>query len=135
MSGLGKGRLAIGVILVTLVAVAIGYVIASAWLTFRDLGFQADPDFAYIANNYLWLSEARPDDFRLINLIMGGAGVLGLLMSLAMSGSALTRFGYTHWQTRREMRRNGFFGAPGTGFVIGKLGKPTSRVQGPSAST
>ncbi|KZZ65450.1 type IV secretory system conjugative DNA transfer family protein, partial [Sulfitobacter sp. HI0129] len=49
------------------------------------------------------------------------------MMSLAMSGSALTRFGYTHWQTRREMKRNGFFGAPGTGFVIGKLGKPGSR--------
>lgn len=127
MGGLGKGRLAIGVVLVTLVAVAIGYVIASAVLTFRDLGFVADPDFTYIADNYLWLRDARPDDFRLINLIMGGTGVLGLLMSLAMSGSALTRFGYTHWQTRREMKRNGFFGPPGTGFVIGKLGKPTSR--------
>ncbi|WP_299628696.1 type IV secretory system conjugative DNA transfer family protein [uncultured Tateyamaria sp.] len=124
---MGRGRLAVGVVLVSLVAIAIGYVIASAVLTFRDLGFQADPDFTFIVENYLWLREARPDDFRLINLIMCGAGILGLLMSLAMSGSALTRFGYTHWQTRREMKRNGFFGDPGTGFVIGKLGKPTSR--------
>ncbi|MEO0524795.1 MAG: type IV secretory system conjugative DNA transfer family protein, partial [Pseudomonadota bacterium] len=113
--------------LVTLIAAAIGYVIASAVLTFRDLGFQGEIDFFYIAENYLAFRTARPDDFRLVNLIMGGAGVAGLLMSLAMSGSALTRFGYTHWQTRREMKRNGFFGAPGTGFVIGKLGKPTSR--------
>ena len=127
MGGLGTGRLAVGVMLVTLTAAAIGYVIASAVLTFRDLGFQADIDFFYIAENYLAFRTARPDDFRLVNLIMGGAGVAGLLMSLAMSGSALTRFGYTHWQTRREMKRNGFFGAPGTGFVIGKLGKPTSR--------
>ncbi|WP_371228073.1 type IV secretory system conjugative DNA transfer family protein [Roseovarius sp. 2305UL8-3] len=127
MGGLVKGRLAIGVVLVTIVAVAIGYVFASAVLSFRDIGFQADPDFTFIAENYLWLRETRPDDFRLINLIMGGTGVLGFLMSLAMSGSALTRFGYTHWQTRREMKRNGFFGDPGTGFVIGKLGKPTSR--------
>lgn len=127
MGGLGTGRLAVGVILVTLIAAAIGYVIASAVLTFRDLGFQADIDFFYIAENYLAFRTARPDDFRLVTLIMGGAGVVGLLMSLAMSGSALTRFGYTHWQTRRETKRNGFFGAPGTGFVIGKLGKPTSR--------
>jgi type IV secretion system protein VirD4 len=127
MGGMGRGRLAVGVVLVTLVAVALGYVIASAVLTFRDLGFQADIDFFYIAENYLAFRHARPDDFRLINVIMGGAGILGLLMSLAMSGSALTRFGYTHWQTRREMKRNGFFGDPGTGFVIGKLGKPTSR--------
>ena len=127
MGPMGKGKLAVGVVLVTLVAMAIGYVIASAVLTFRDVGFQAEIDFFYIARNYLAIRAARPDDFRLINLIMGGAGVAGLLMCLAMSGSALTRFGYTHWQTRREMKRNGFFGRPGTGFVIGKLGKPTSR--------
>ena len=127
MGPMGKGKLAVGVLLVTLVAMTIGYVIASAVLTFRDVGFQAEIDFFYIARNYLAIRAARPDDFRLINLIMGGAGVAGLLMSLAMSGSALTRFGYTHWQTRREMKRNGFFGRPGTGFVIGKLGKPTSR--------
>lgn len=127
MGGFGTGRLAVGIVLVTLVAVTVGYVIASAAMTFRDMGFQADIDFFYIAENYLRFRDVRPVDFRLINLIMGGAGVLGLLISLAMSGSALTRFGYTHWQTRREMRRNGFFGKPGTGFVIGKLGKPTSR--------
>ena len=127
MAPMGKTRLAIGVVMVTLVAIAIGYVIASAVLTFRDMGFGAEIDFFYIAKNYLALRAFRPDDFQLINLIMGGAGVAGLLMSLAMSGSALTRFGYTHWQTRREMKRNGFFGAPGTGFVIGKLGKPKSK--------
>ena len=124
---MGRGRIAVGVVLVTFVAIAMGYVIASAVLTFRDLGFQADIDFLYIAENYFAFRDVRPDDFRLINLIMGGAGIVGLLMSLAMSGSALTRFGYTHWQTRREMKRNGFFGKPGTGFVIGKLGKPSSR--------
>ncbi|MCI5109682.1 MAG: type IV secretory system conjugative DNA transfer family protein [Marivita sp.] len=124
---MGKGRLALGVALVTLVAVAIGYVIASAVLTFRDLGFRAEIDFFYIARNYRAIGAVRLDEFRLINLIMGAAGVVGLMMSLAMSGSALTRFGYTHWQTRREMKKNGFFGKPGTGFVIGKLGKPSSR--------
>lgn len=122
-----RARLATGVVLVTLVAVAMGYVVASAVLSYRGLGFQAEIDFAYIAENYFSIRNARPDDFRLINLIMGGAGVAGLLMSLALSGSALTRFGVTHWQTRREMKRNGFFGTPGTGFVIGKLGKPKSR--------
>ncbi len=127
MGTMGKTRLAIGVVLVTLVAIAIGYVIASAVLTYRDIGFGAEIDFFYIAKNYWSLRAFRPDDFQLVNLIMGGAGVAGLMMSLAMSGSALTRFGYTHWQTRRELKRNGFFGKPGTGFVIGKLGKPKSK--------
>lgn len=132
---MGKGKLAIGVMLVTLVAIAIGYVLASAVLTFKDLGFKAEIDFFYIVNNYRTIGAVRPDDFQLINLIMGGAGVAGLMISLAMSGSALTRFGYTHWQTRREMKRNGFFGTPGTGFIIGKLGKPTSRTPYLSSTT
>ncbi len=124
MGPLAPAKLAFGVLSVALVAVAMGYVIASAVLTFQDVGFQAEIDFFYIARNYLSIRTYRPEDFRLINLIMGGAGVAGLLMSLAMSGSALTRFGQTHWQTRRELKRNGFFGSPGTGFIIGKLGKP-----------
>ena len=90
MGSMGKGRLALGVVLVTLVAIAIGYVIASAVLTFRDLGFQAEIDFFYIAQNYRAIGAVRPDDFRLINLIMGAAGMVGLMMSLAMSGSALS---------------------------------------------
>lgn len=124
---MGKGRIAIGVILLTLVAVAIGYVVSSAVLTFQDLGFQADIDFFYIAENYFYLRDARPDDFRLINLIMAGFGIAGLLMSIAVSGSALTKFGLTHWQKSGEMAKNGFFGKPGTGFILGKLGKPKGK--------
>jgi type IV secretion system protein VirD4 len=86
-------------------------------------------DFGYIAQNYLWIRDRRPDDFQLINLIIGGAAVAGLMMSLAMSGSALTRFGQTHWQKRGEIKANGFFGKPGTGFILGKLGGPKSRAR------
>ena len=124
---MGKVRIAIGVVLVTLVAGAMGYTIASAVLTFKALGFSADIDFGYIAQNYFWIRDRRPEDFQLINLIIGGAAVAGLMMSLAMSGSALTRFGQTHWQKRGEMKANGFFGKPGTGFILGKLGSPKSR--------
>ncbi|HBU53888.1 MAG: type VI secretion protein [Roseobacter sp.] len=126
---MGKAWIAIGVVLVTLVAGAMGYTIASAVLTFKALGFSADIDFGYIAQNYLWIRDRRPDDFQLINLIIGGAAVAGLMMSLALSGSALTRFGQTHWQKRGEMKTNGFFGKPGTGFILGKLGSPKSRAR------
>jgi type IV secretion system protein VirD4 len=122
-------RITIGVLLVTLVAAAIGYTVASAVLTFKDLGFGADIDFAYIAQHYLAIRDRRPDDFQLINLIIGGCAVAGLMVSIAMSGSALTRFGQTHWQKRGEMKANGFFGPPGTGFILGKLGPPKSRAK------
>jgi type IV secretion system protein VirD4 len=126
---MGRVRIAIGIVLVTLVAGAMGYTIASAVLTFKALGFSADIDFGYITQNYLWIRDRRPDDFQLINLIIGGAAVAGLMMSLAMSGSALTRFGQTHWQKCSEMKANGFFGKPGTGFILGKLGSPKSRAR------
>ena len=121
---MGKGRIAFGVFLFTLVAVAIGYVVSSAVLTFKDLGFQADIDFFYLAENYFYLRDYRPDDFRLVNLIMAGFGIAGLLMSIAVSGSALTKFGLTHWQKSGEMSKNGFFGKAGTGFILGKMSKP-----------
>ncbi|WP_375266933.1 type IV secretory system conjugative DNA transfer family protein [Planktotalea sp.] len=126
---MGKAWIAIGVVMVTLVAGAMGYTIASAVLTFKALGFSADIDFGYIAQNYFWIRDRRPDDFQLINLIIGGCAVAGLMMSLALSGSALTRFGQTHWQKRGEMKANGFFGKLGTGFILGKLGSPKSRAR------
>jgi len=126
---MGKAWIAIGVVLVTFVAGAMGYTIASAVLSFKSLGFSANIEFGYIAQNYLWIRDRRPDDFQLINLIIGGAAVAGLMMSLALSGSALTRFGQTHWQKRGEMKTNGFFGKPGTGFILGKLGSPKSRAR------
>ena len=121
---MGKGRIAVGVFLLTLVAVTIGYVVSSAVLTFRDLGFQADIDFFYIAENYFYLRDVRPDEFRLVNMIMAGFGIAGLLMSIAVSGSALTKFGLTHWQKSGELSKNGFYGKPGTGFILGKMSKP-----------
>lgn len=121
---MGKGRIAFGILLLSLVAIAIGYVVASAVLTFKDLGFQADIDFFYIAENYFYIRDVRPDDFQLIHLIMAGFGIAGLLMSIAVSGSALTKFGLTHWQKTGEMSKNLFFGKPGTGFILGKITKP-----------
>ncbi len=124
---MGKARIATGVFLVTLVTGAMGYTIASAVLTYQDLGFGSEIDFAYIAQNYMAILDRRPEDAQLIHLIIGSFAAAGLMLSLALSGSALTRFGQTHWQTAREMKANGFFGAPGTGFILGKLGPPGSR--------
>ena len=100
---MGKGRIAFGILLLSLVAIAIGYVVASAVLTFKDLGFQADIDFFYIAKNYFYIRDVRSDDFQLINLIMAGFGIAGLLMSIAVSGSALTKFGLTLAEDRRNV--------------------------------
>jgi type IV secretion system protein VirD4 len=53
--------------------------------------------------------------------------IAALMLSVTLLGDALTRFGTTHWQTRGEMKRNGFFAKPGGGFLLGKLGPPKSK--------
>lgn len=118
-----KGKIATGIVLLTLLFLAIGYVIATAFLTFRDFGMNADLDFMWLAQNYRGLQQYRPDDVRLVNLIVGGFGLAGLLLSAVLSGNALTKFGKTVWQTSTHMKKNGFFNKPGQGFIIGKLGK------------
>jgi len=62
-----------------------------------------------------------------VNLILTGFGVAALMLSVMLLGEALTRFGTTHWQTRGEMKRNGFFAKPGGGFLLGKMGPATSK--------
>ena len=84
-----KGRIFVGIIVLTLVSLAMGYVIATAFLTFRDYGIKAEIDFFWLAQNYFGLRDFRPNDFRLVNLIVGGFGLAGLLLSAVLSGSAL----------------------------------------------
>jgi len=86
----GKARIATGVLLVTLVTGAVmSYTIASAVRTYQDLGFGAEIDFAYIAQNYMANLDRRPEDAQLIHLIIGSFAAAGLMLSLALSGSSL----------------------------------------------
>ena len=122
-----RGRIALGIFLLTVLSAGFGYVFASAFLTFRDLGLRAEIDFLWLARNYLSLRQMRPDDFQLANLIIGGTAFAGMLLSAVLSGTALTKFGKTHWQRSGELKRNGFFTAPGSGFILGKMTSPRRR--------
>ncbi|WP_282048224.1 type IV secretory system conjugative DNA transfer family protein [Sulfitobacter mediterraneus] len=122
-----RGRIALGIVLLTVLSAGFGYVFASAFLTFRDLGLRAEIDFLWLARNYLSLRQGRPDDFQLANLIIGGTAFAGMLLSAVLSGTALTKFGKTHWQRAGELKRNGFFTAPGSGFILGKMTSPKRR--------
>jgi type IV secretion system protein VirD4 len=57
---MGKARIATGILLVTLVTGTMGYAIASAVLSYQDLGFGAEIDFAYIAQNYMAIRDRCP---------------------------------------------------------------------------
>ena len=122
-----KGKIAGGILSLTLVGLAIGYVVATGYLTIRyGLPTQAF-DVTLLAREYRALGVSAPRDFLWVNLILAVFGIAALMLSVTLLGDALTHFGTTHWQTRSEMKRNGFFAKPGGGFLLGKLGPPKSK--------
>ena len=124
---MGKTRIALGVLSFALLGAALGYALASAFVTFRWYGIGAEIDFLLIARSYGDLRVTNPADMQIVHLIIGINAGAGLLLSAVLMNDALTRFGETHWQTRAEMKRNGFFGKPGHGFILGKMGAPRGR--------
>ena len=124
---MGKARIAFGVMSFASLGAALGYVLASAFLTFRWFGVGADIDFLMLARGYGGLLATHPDDLQIVHLIVGISTGFGVLLSAVLMNDTLTKFGETHWQHMSEMKRNGFFGKPGHGFVLGKMGKPKSR--------
>jgi type IV secretion system protein VirD4 len=122
-----KGKIAGGILSLTLVGLAIGYVVATGYLTIR-YGLSTNAfDVTLLAREYRALGVSAPRDFLWVNLILAGFGIAALMLSVTLLGDALTRFGTTHWQTRSEMKRSGFFAKPGGGFLLGKLGSPKSK--------
>ena len=124
---MGKARIALGVMSFALLGAALGYVLASAFLTVRWFGVGSEIDFLMLARGYVDFREAQPDLVQIVHLIVGISTGGGVLLSAVLMNDALTKFGETHWQHMSEMKRNGFFGKPGHGFVLGKMGTPKSR--------
>jgi type IV secretion system protein VirD4 len=116
-----------GVLSLVLVGLAMGYVVATGFLILRYGLSPTHFDVTLLAREYRSLGATAPRDFLWVNLILAGFGVAALMLSVTLLGEALTRFGTTHWQTKVEMKRNGFFAKPGGGFLLGKMGPAKSK--------
>jgi len=121
-----KFRIALGILSFALLGAVLGYVLASAFVTFRWFGIGADIDFLMLARGHADLRITRPADMQIVHLIIGICTGAGVLLSAVLMNDALTKFGETHWQTHSEMKRNGFLGEAGHGFILGKMGTPKS---------
>lgn len=122
-----KVRIFGGVVFFAFMGVAFAYVLASGYVTARMTGQAVNIDWTFLVENWRGLRASAPRDWSVVQIIFA-ACILGMmLLSSFVIHENLTRFGQTHWQTRRELRRNGFFSKPGSGFVLAKTGKPGSR--------
>ena len=69
--------------------------------------------------------EIHADEVRIAYAGVVSLAVLSGVLAWATSfRRRLTTYGDAHWQSRREMGRNGLLGQPGGGFVCAKLGDP-----------
>ena len=73
------GKAVAAVVVFTIIGCSLGYVCATAYLTFRDYGFTASVDWAWLARSYFPLRIVRPDDFWLATSIIGGFCLVGLI--------------------------------------------------------
>ena len=122
-----KIRMLGGVAFFALMGLAFAYVIASGYMTARMTGQAVQIDWTFLVENWRGLRARAPRDWTVIQIIFS-ACVLGMmLLSSFILHENLTRFGQTHWQSRRELKRNGFLSNPGSGFVLAKTGRPGSR--------
>lgn len=122
-----KAKMFGGVAFFALMGVAFAYVLASGYVTARMTGQAIQIDWMFLVENWRGLRANAPRDWTVIQIIFV-ACVLGMmLLSSLVIHENLTRFGQTHWQSRRELKRNGFFAKPGSGFLLAKTGKPGSR--------
>ena len=67
-----------------LVGLAIGYVVATGYLTLR-YGLRTDAfDVTLLAREYLALGASAPRDFLWVNLILSGFGIAALMLSVTL---------------------------------------------------
>ncbi len=105
-----------------------GYVIASAYVTYRFGGSLNHIDFTFLARNAVAIYERAPQTFWTAASIIGALTVvpLGMISALTLN-EKLTTYGTTNFQTPSEIKKNGFLTEPGHGFLLGKLGAPRTR--------
>ncbi|WP_136652199.1 type IV secretory system conjugative DNA transfer family protein [Paracoccus aeridis] len=122
-----KVRMLGGVAFFALIGLAFAYVLATGYVTARMTGQAVQIDWSFLAENWRSLRASAPRDWTIVQIIFAGCVLGMMLLASLVIHEGLTRFGQTHWQTRRELKRNGFFAKPGRGFVLAKDGKPGSR--------
>jgi len=125
-SAMIKTRVLAGLGLFAALGLSLAYILATGYLALKLTGSAATLDWGLLVQNWQAIRLHHPDIWQVVWLIFLFATLGTLLLGSFVVHEGLTRFGETHWQTRPELKRNGFFAKPGRGFLLGKMGKPKS---------
>ena len=124
-----KGRIFAGIGLFAALGLTLGYILATGYVTLKLTGSATAIDWGLLAQNWQVLRARHPDIWQVVSLILLFSVLVILLAGSFLVHEGLTRFGETHWQSKAELKRNGFFEKPGRGFMLGKMGKPKSNAK------
>ena len=106
-----------GALLFAVLGTGFAYIVGTGFLSFWR-GYNGQYlDWLAIVREYPSLRSTDPRAFQILNLIWGGFVLLSLVLAANVLTEKLTTFGKAHWQSRRELKKNGFLGKPGRGFV------------------
>ncbi|MFC3631931.1 type IV secretory system conjugative DNA transfer family protein [Paracoccus angustae] len=103
----------------------VGLMMGGLWLHWQlGAGMNAGHPFVLVTE-FPGLRMAGQDPWRsAYAIVLAGAVLLSLLAVAFTLTHRLTTYGTAHFQTRREIRRNGLLQPVGAGLVFGKFGKP-----------
>lgn len=113
----------IGVILLSGFGALFGYIAAQMLLTVWHKEWAISSPF-FLLTNYLWLYERYYTEWLIATLLVVLPFIGGLLLSTRMLEPALTQYGSTRWQTKKDLKASTFLANPATGFMLGKTTKP-----------
>jgi len=123
-SAMIKTRVLAGLGLFAALGLSLAYILATGYLALKLTGSAATLDWGLLVQNWQAIRLHHPDIWQVVWLIFLFATLGTLLLGSFVVHEGLTRFGETHWQTRPELKRNGFFASPGAGSCWARWASP-----------
>ncbi len=118
-------RLSIAVPAGLIAGAFVGLMIGGLWLQWRS---GADPNAGHpfvLLTDFPGLRAAGREPWRsAYGIVLAGAVLMGGVGAVLSVSRRLTTYGKAHFQSRREVRRNGLAQPLGAGLVFGKFGQP-----------
>lgn len=113
-----------GYILFSIVGLAIGYVLATEYLSWV---YSVAVGYLFILRNVVEIFSFEVIHYQITVMILGASTLLGAAFAQRFVTEKLTTYGTTDWQSIKDMQRGQYFQAPGAGFLVAKTSPPEKK--------